>query len=727
MDMIGKLKLFVLGCVIALPLYAADNSQVYFDKDLNPVEEEQASFRYAPFKANDDGIAAVKIYYKNSKQIYLKTQGRINDQGKLEYSGAYQFFTSQGQLSEEGQFKNGKRDGEGVTYDDSGAIKYRTIYQNGLIQERKELHEGKLYRLETYEYDPQNSKNYTWRCVINEKITCVERFVNGLQEGLQEYDDKFQGLRREFNFVAGKKHGLVSIYIDEKLHLTENYHTGKLHGSSREYGKNGQVIYEKNYQHGKLKETMEYFDNGNIQIKTHYENDEKPVSYDKYRSKGSLLETMRSDEQQNQFITRYGKAGETAVTLYIPHDTTQWIERLTYSDDGRYLSERYKEIADTKQKHVRQFYPSGIVKAEIKVQSDGSRYDKSWTESGALRSEQYNPISKKEWKKEYYYFEDGSIEYEDLELRSENKKLRRKFNQDGVLVLRIEYVNHKKQGEQVSQKRGRWGDFLEHTHYHNGQRHGLFKRRTLEDELIAEGQYVNNRKSGVWQQIGFERLPIPKGFSPRRGHDYRLGKNGMKMRLIENYHNGRLHGKYQFMDQNGEILIDGSFKQGKPAGNWLIKHNADGEVIHKTLFENGKQTGQWIVSDFRFNLSIKGHYAMGKKTGQWQSVDLDGNLLMKGHFENGSPVGEWQSYYDNGQLKCRMSYKEGQPAEKWEHYNQSGELLWNQFVKFGELSIDSDQEASLGSNWYRDNTVGIPNDCYINVGNYFALDDLYAN
>ncbi|MGY0395057.1 toxin-antitoxin system YwqK family antitoxin [Fusobacterium sp. SYSU M8A802] len=71
--------------------------------------------------------------------------------------------------------------------------------------------------------------------------------------------------------------------------------------------------------------------------------------------------------------------------------------------------------------------------------------------------------------------------------------------------------------------------------------------------------------------------------------------NNNEMVLIENYKNGKLHGKYEQYFENGSLQISGEYREGKPVGKFyefkengslsrIVKVEKDGTI--KTEFES---------------------------------------------------------------------------------------------------------------------------------------------
>ncbi len=81
--------------------------------------------------------------------------------------------------------------------------------------------------------------------------------------------------------------------------------------------------------------------------------------------------------------------------------------------------------------------------------------------------------------------------------------------------------------------------------------------------LIAEGAYVNNRKTGVWREY------------------YDTGE----LMIEETYRNGVQHGKFSSYHPNGQLAGRGEYKQGRREGYFKV-FDENGQNIKTMLFAN---------------------------------------------------------------------------------------------------------------------------------------------
>lgn len=143
------------------------------------------------------------------------------------------------------------------------------------------------------------------------------------------------------------------------------------------------------------------------------------------------------------------------------------------------------------------------------------------------------------------------------------------------------------------------------------------------DCKVEEGEYVNNRKQGIWKKYF---------------------KDGITPRLIANYKNGQPNGEYQKFHENGVLKEKGTYNARKQSGDFVIQ-NEQGIVTQKKTFN-----------------------AAGKEDGTSQYFYPDGSLQMEMVKKDGVIQGTATTYYPNGDVKKEIAYdasgKPGPPVNK---------------------------------------------------------------
>lgn len=133
-----------------------------------------------------------------------------------------------------------------------------------------------------------------------------------------------------------------------------------------------------------------------------------------------------------------------------------------------------------------------------------------------------------------------------------------------------------------------------------------------EDQLVEEGNYINNRKEGIW-----------KSYYP----------NGKKKNEIT-YVNGRANGLSKFYYKSGLLSEEGNWVNGKWDGSY------------KFYYENGQMSYDW-------------KYNNGKREGEQKYFHDNGNKMYEGNWKDGQENGELKEYNKDGQLVAVKVFKAG--------------------------------------------------------------------
>lgn len=104
-------------------------------------------------------------------------------------------------------------------------------------------------------------------------------------------------------------------------------------------------------------------------------------------------------------------------------------------------------------------------------------------------------------------------------------------------------------------------------------KNGMWKEFNKRGVLIAEGNFVNNKKHGVWREY----------------YDH----TGSVM-IEENYDNGVQHGRYAAFHPTGQILSEGNFCRGQREGYFKI-YDEQGNNTGALFFVNDVQIEESIA------------------------------------------------------------------------------------------------------------------------------------
>jgi antitoxin component YwqK of YwqJK toxin-antitoxin module len=134
-----------------------------------------------------------------------------------------------------------------------------------------------------------------------------------------------------------------------------------------------------------------------------------------------------------------------------------------------------------------------------------------------------------------------------------------------------------------------------------------------EGELTEEGNYLDNKKIGIWTKY------------------YPGGIKKHELTFTNNQPNG--YAKFYYKD--GLLQEEGMWKDNKWVGEYRYYH------------ENGNLFYNWVYN------------AQGKREGVQQYFHENGNLMIEGTWKEGSESGLLKEYYENGSVKAEKYFSVG--------------------------------------------------------------------
>lgn len=205
----------------------------------------------------------------------------------------------------------------------------------------------------------------------------------------------------------------------------------------------------------------------------------------------------------------------------------------------------------------------------------------------------------------------------------------------GKVEHEIPYVNGKVNGVYKVFKDE--GKPLVETNYKDGVRNGNRRFYAYNEERIIEGDCNNGQVVGKIKIINTEK------------NDYCLYPTNYKNGVIEYYDkNSNLICEVHFVDENivnGEV-IDYNITTKK---KWLIRN-------HKM----GKLDGKTECFDFNGNSKYVLNYKDGLPIGNHKEFYLNGGIYKESLYdENGIKIGTWKTYDESGNLKSELQYLNG--------------------------------------------------------------------
>lgn len=247
-------------------------------------------------------------------------------------NGEYTEWWPNGNMSEHGFFKDGKRDGIYEEYNEKwGYLRSRINYKNG---EREGLAE---YFYENGEIRNRSYWENGWA------IKAEQFYLGGNLEWVRnrnkfaEYDgyqasyNSDGSLAESYEMKAGKKHGKHEVYgSDGKLRLEENYKNGELDGAVTAWDVNGDIKSRENYEKGHRVDVNEYYDygEGRISLRMTYDRHGVCRRSEGFHKNGTIANYKLYDEKGENHGVWKAWSSDGVLTYMVQHEHGDYVRNL---------------------------------------------------------------------------------------------------------------------------------------------------------------------------------------------------------------------------------------------------------------------------------------------------------------------------------------------------------------------------------------------------------------
>jgi len=465
-------------------------------------------------------------------------------------------------------------------------------------------------------------------------------------------------------------------YTNGKLASEGRIINGKPDGYWKNYYENGFLKSEGNRVNGQLDGHWKFYsENGKINLEYEYRSGKKNGYKRVYDSETSVLisEEAFSDDQRNGVSFYYKEGYKFKEVPYVKgkeegmgkeFNKDGMIVTITKYKSG-YISREEKinrtDKFNKKQGNWREFYPDFSVRRELQYRDDKlDGYLKEFGKDGNLiKAEKYiegvlqvnvPELIKLDIKNAY--FENGRIKSSGTFNKGVPEGITRRYDEEGKIISGEVYKDGVLLAEGITDekgyKQGKWKEF-----YPSGQ-------------LKAEGEYLNDRKSGPWR------------FFHLNGKDEQIGQYTK---------DGKPTGDWKWFYENGNILREESFIKGNPEG-LMIEYSDSGKIITKGNYTDGLREGEWLEIDG--DEKSVGVYRNGQKEGKWVVTYEENNrTASEGNYIDGLENGKFTSFHINGKVKEQGQYIMGNKDGNWKRYDTEGILITTFSYENGsEIKID---------------------------------------
>jgi antitoxin component YwqK of YwqJK toxin-antitoxin module len=177
-------------------------------------------------------------------------------------------------------------------------------------------------------------------------------------------------------------------------------------------------------------------------------------------------------------------------------------------------------------------------------------------------------------------------------------------------------------------------------------------------ELLKEVAMLHDKKQGQSVEYAEDgsRKRVQHFEQDRRvGEELTYHPDGKTIEELKTYRDHQLNGPYRRQDETGQVLLEGTYQAGEPAGTW-VHFYPDGNPKAHFTFEAGEKAGPFDVLRPNGQPFVKGKYRRGK---------VDG--LISYFNAAGQPV-----YEERWKLGTNLDHDQGSGLDREYDVNQGG-------------------------------------------------------
>lgn len=495
------------------------------------------------------------------------------------------------------------------------------------------------------------------------------------------YNDSFK-VYEDINYDAGKKEGLYQLYHPNgQLSVKTYYNNNLLDGEYLQYNENGALIQRSNYIEGKRNGlSTSNFEVGERipEYKIEYVNDE---------IQGDVLEFQANGKLYSEIPFANGKRNGTEKTYYLNGQVNNQLNNVDGLAQGIYkkfyldgsLQEEGNYTDGELEGIVKTYYKDGTLQSESNYENnllEGSY--KFYDTDGKIY---YNYTYKNGDVIDYrYYSKDGA-------LIKEGKKRGGEFYYEGYAPnanLTSEGLYNVKGG-----KSGPWkyysnnGFLTSEAQYEDNLVQDVYKEYYPDGSVSWTGNYVNDSLSGYsasyYHTGGISNQGYyEEGLKQGEWHSYYVDGSLMTKNY---YHKGNLHGIQETYGIDRELITTTTYNRGKLISESV--YDAQGNVFQTLDYVPALNDTLLKIKHYNDKTGIEISYVNGIKHGPYKTYYFDGTLETEGNYINGMQDGKWTYYFENGQPHMEMNYTLNDLNGAFTRYYESGAIEDKYYYSYG--------------------------------------------
>ena len=410
----------------------------YYDKDLNLAIDINCI----------DGKCIQKGYYSNKELAYIK-EGKLTENLDVLASGKYTEYYKNGKIKIQGNYKEGRRNGEFKTFLKNSKSAGSVIYKDGKIIKSTLIKSMK----DNASFSPISYVNYDLDTSYS--IGKVD-FPNKLLKTYYMYNKK--------GVLNGDS---IKYYEEGNIQSIVPYKNNLVEGLIIRYYENGNIKEEVNYKNDKMNgEAKSYDENGKLNGRTIFKDDIK-LEEEVHKENEILKNTFKNGEVVKQDIcSPNGTLKERRVlngnemeysTFYENGNVKQKIltkdkviiKEQLYARNGNIMLNSFFSMDGKPIKEVFEYYPDGKLFRKISTMDEMANGDTlEYYPNGNIKKKAFFKNDKQEGEYTVYY-ESGVIMQKVLYKNGVRNGEAIAYYENGVIEQKAYFVNGKKEKEHL--------------------------------------------------------------------------------------------------------------------------------------------------------------------------------------------------------------------------------------------------------------------------------------
>lgn len=470
--------------------------------------------------------------------------------------GYTKFYYPNGQVSSEGNMKDGQPDGFWKTYYVTGILKSEGLRRNFELDSTWVFYNQSGERVQKidYKYGKKNgySISYSYKHSTEGVPVSKELYVNDKKEGTSYYYFDNGYLKETVNYKDGKKEGesreydlnknLISLMQYHNNYLINREKINRYNANNEKSGKwinfypDGRIHKEMNYTEDLLDGLYkEYDQNGNLALVLKYEKG-KIIEQSDNAQEQELLNVKREFNKQGNLVFSGSYKKEIAVGIHrFFNNEGKVVNAIIYDDFGHKISEGIVDLEGKKEGSWKDFYYSGELRAE-----------------GAYRDSRRTG----KW---MFYYKNGSPEQEGSYLRGYPDGYWKWYYENGNILREESYFNGREDGEMIEYD--------------------------IDGNIIAKGNFINGEKEGDWFYAVADHKEMGSYQSGLRIGKWEFYYTNDVLKFEGEFTQGLANGKHKFYYENGVLKEERYYEMGLREKNWK-KYDEEGNIMMVISYKN---------------------------------------------------------------------------------------------------------------------------------------------